>query len=326
MKKLLKALMLLACLGLLSSCGESDSASSNEPQQKNKKLLGITVMTLANPFFVELAEAAKAEAEKHGYEVIILSGDDAEKQAKQMKDFISQKVDAIIVAPKNTLAIGEPIKAANAAGIPVFTADTGCTDPGAKVVSNVMTDNFGGGKLAAEAMIKGLPNGGKVLILDFKKAQSCLLRVDGFKEVLAAHNEAHPDKKIVIVAELDGAAAEEPSKKATEDQLNATPDLKGVFAINDPSALGAVVALKKANKLQDVKIIGFDGQRIGKEAILRGEIYADPIQFPTEIGKLTVQQILAYKNGDEVKSEILIATKLYYQEDAKNDPSLKTAK
>jgi len=189
-----------------------------------------------------------------------------------------------------------------------------------------MTDNYGGGKLAAEAMIKGLPNGGKVLILDFKKAQSCLLRVDGFKEVVAAHNQAHPNKKIDIVAELDGSGSEEPSKKATEDQLNATPDLKGIFAINDPSALGAVVALKKANKLQDVKVVGFDGQRIGKEAILRGEIYADPIQFPQEIGRLTVQQMLAYKNGDEVQSEILIPTKLYFQEDAQKDPSLKAGK
>ena len=75
-----------------------------------------------------------------------------------------------------------------------------------------------------------------------------------------------------------------------------------------------------------MKVVGFDGQRIGKEAILRGEIYADPIQFPQEIGRLTVQQMLAYKNGDEVQSEILIPTKLYFQEDAQKDPSLKAGK
>ena len=324
--KLINLLIISALLALFTSCGENKTKSANSAKaevQENKKLLGITVMTLANPFFVELTDAAKEEAEKHGYEVVILSGDDADKQAKQMNDFISQNADAIIVAPKDTLAIGQPIKAANAAGIPVFTADTGCSDKDAKVVCNVMTDNFGGGKLAAKAMIQGLPNGGKILILDYKKAQSCILRVDGFGEVISAHNEANPSKKIIIVAELDGAASEEPSKKATEDQLNANPDLKGIFAINDPSALGAVVALKKADKLKDIKIIGFDGQRIGKEAILRGEIYADPIQFPKEIGRLAVQQMLAYKNGDEVKSEILIDTKLYFQADAQNDPLLK---
>jgi ribose transport system substrate-binding protein len=315
-------------LVLLNGCGKQEAASNSNTgssQAGGKKLLGITVMTLANPFFVELTNAAKEEAEKHGYEVIILSGDDADKQSKQMHDFISQKADAIIVAPKDTLAIGEPIKAANKAGIPVFTADTGCSDTSAKVVCNVTTDNFGGGKLAAKAMIQGLPNGGKVLILDYKKAQSCILRVDGFKDVIAAHNKANPDKAIEIVAELDGAASEEPSKKATEDQLNSNPDLKGIFAINDPSALGAVVALKKANKLNNIKVIGFDGQLIGKQAILKGEIYADPIQFPKEIGKLTVQQMLKYKNGDEVQKEILIDTKLYFQADAQNDPNLTKA-
>ena len=119
MNKLLNILLLVACLGFFTSCGEKGASEKSEATNNNTKQLGITVMTLANPFFVELADAAKAEAEKHGYNVVVLSGDDAEKQAKQMKDFISQNVDAIIVAPKNTLAIGEPIKAANAAGIPV---------------------------------------------------------------------------------------------------------------------------------------------------------------------------------------------------------------
>ena len=92
--------MLVACLGFFTSCGEKGASEKSEATNNNTKQLGITVMTLANPFFVELADAAKAEAEKHGYNVVVLSGDDAEKQAKQMKDFISQNVDAIIVAPQ----------------------------------------------------------------------------------------------------------------------------------------------------------------------------------------------------------------------------------
>ena len=314
---------IVSMMFLLVGCGGSNDAAKGSAS-KPKKLLGITVMTLGNPFFVELSNAAKEEAEKHGYEVVILSGDEADKQAKQVRDFITQKADAIIIAPKDTLAIASPIKEANAAGIPIFTADTGCDDKSAKVVSNVMTDNYGGGKLAGEAMIEALAGrAGKILILDFKKAQSCILRVKGFKEVIAAHNAKTPTAKIEIVAELPGEASEEPSKKATEDQLNSTPDLAGVFAINDPSALGAIVALKKAGKLDKVKVIGFDGQLIGKQAILKGEIYADPIQFPKDIGRKTVQQIIKYKNGDEVESEILIPTKLYRQADAQADPELK---
>lgn len=300
-----------------------NSCNSKAAKSGKSKIIGISVMTMSNPFFVELAEAAKEEAARHGYEVIIYGGEEADKQAKQVRDFITQKVDAIILSPKDTQAIGGPIKEANAECIPVFTADSGCSDESAKVVCNIMTDNKGGGKLAGKAMIKALGNkGGKILILDYKEAQSCILRVDGFKEVINEYNSSNPGSKIEIVAELAGAASEEPSKKATADTLNANPDLAGVFAINDPSALGAVVALKQAGKMKQVKVIGFDGQLIGKQAILKGEIYADPIQFPDEIGRKAVQQFIKYQNAEEVPAEILIDTKLYFQSDAEKDQSL----
>ena len=122
------------------------------------------------------------------------------------------------------------------------------------------------------------------------------------------------------MAELPGQAEQDASKKATEDALNAYEDLSGIFAINDPSALGAAVAVHNAKKQRTIKIIGFDGQPIGKQAIRRGDIYADPIQFPEEIGRKVVQQIAKYLNGDAVEREILIPAKLYFQSDAKNDP------
>ena len=318
----MKILSLITILfGLLfSSCNNSQQS----PQSEKRKVIGISVMTMSNPFFVELANAAKEEAAKHGYDAIIYGGEEADKQAKQVRDFITQKVDAIILAPKDNLAIGGPIKEANADCIPVFTADSGCSDPTAKVICNVMTDNKGGGKLAGKAMIQALQNkGGKILILDYKEAQSCILRVDGFKDVIDEYNEKNPSAKIEIVAELAGAASEEPSKKATADTLNAHPDLAGVFSINDPSALGAVVALKQAGKLDKVKVIGFDGQLIGKQAILKGEIFADPIQFPKELGRKAVQQFIKYQNAEEVPQQILISTKLYFKEDAEKDPDLK---
>jgi len=160
MMKLLITLTLtltsIFCLNGCSKDSETESASGEA-----KKVIGITVMDLGNPFFVELTNAAKAEAAKHGYDVIIYDGD-AEEQSKQIKDFITPKVDAMIIPPKDALAIGAPIKEANKAGIPVFTADTGCDDKDAIVVCNVMSDNYGGGKLAAQGMIEALENkGGK---------------------------------------------------------------------------------------------------------------------------------------------------------------------
>ena len=99
--------------------------------------------------------------------------------------------------------------------------------------------------------------------------------------------------------------------------MQAHGDLSGIFAINDPSALGAVAAVEKAGKADQIKIIGFDGQSDGKKAIKEGKIYADPIQFPDQIGTKTMQTILSYFEGDRVPAEILIPTALYRKADAK---------
>jgi ribose transport system substrate-binding protein len=186
------------------------------------------------------------------------------------------------------------------------------------------TDNYGGGKQAGDAMIEALAGqGGNVVILDFKQAESCLLRVKGFKEVIAVHNEKNADRQINIVAELPGDGKLEKGYKAAEDALQAHDDLAGIFAINDPSALGAYEAVKKAEKTDQVKIIGFDGQDIGKEAIRDGKIYADPIQYPDRMGVLTAQSIIKYFDGERLPPQQLIPTELYRQADGKKDASLK---
>ena len=168
-----------------------------------------------------------------------------------------------------------------------------------------------------------LETGGKVVILDFKQAESCLLRVQGFREVIAAHNSKGPRNRLEIVAELPSDGAKDQGYRAAEDALQAHADLAGIFAINDPSALGARAALEKAGKARQVKIIGFDGQPEGKKAIKNGLIYADPIQFPEKIGAMTVDTILRYFDGEKIPAEKLIPTALYRQKDGQNDPSLK---
>jgi ribose transport system substrate-binding protein len=105
--------------------------------------------------------------------------------------------------------------------------------------------------------------------------------------------------------------------KATQDAMQAHPDLVGIFAINDPAALGARAALENAGKAEQVRIIGFDGQPEGKKAIAEGKIYADPVQHPDEIGRKTADAIVRYFKGEHLPKEILIPTKLYRQMDAK---------
>jgi ribose transport system substrate-binding protein len=204
----------------------------------------------------------------------------------------------------------------------VFTADIACLDPEARVVCHVATDNYTGGKQAAQAMLQALDGKGKVAILDHPVVESVMLRTKGFEEVIAAQNQAGKSS-ISIVAKLPGGGAKDQSFKAAEDLIQAHSDLAGIFAINDPSALGAFAALEKAGKAGSVKIVGFDGQLEGKQAIKAGKIFADPIQFPDRIAIETTQAIVRHFEGKEVPKQILIPTSLYTKADAENDPALK---
>jgi ribose transport system substrate-binding protein len=317
---------LVACVtGCGSHDGGTPASPAPAPAAPSKGTIGVSVLTLTNPFFKVIADTITAEARKHGYDVNVQSGEfDVARQQNQVKDFIVRKVAAIVLCPCDSRSIGPAIEEAAAAGIPVFTADIACLAPGARVVSHIATDNYQGGKQAAEAMIEALGEaGGEVVILDFKQAESCLMRVKGFKEVIERHNEGRRTGRITIVAELPGEGRPDQGYKCAEDALQAHPDLAGIFAINDPSALGARAALEKAGKADQVKLIGFDGQPEGKRAIKKGLIYADPIQFPDKIGALTVATISRYFAGEEVPAEQLIPPALYRQADAERDPELK---
>ena len=282
-------------------------------------MIGYSAMTLTNPFFQVISESMSTEAAKHGYEIAVLSADDdSVKQSSQLDNFVVQGVlcnrSPIQSTPKR---LARRFARANEAGIPVFTNDSAHKGSQGEVVCNIMTDNFQGGRLAGEALIKAVGDrGGEVAILHKPKAESCQQRVAGFKEVIEEHNAKAADKKLEIVAELDGDGATALGEAVARDMIEAHPRLLAIFAINDPSAHGAYTALKAAGKTEQVTLIGFDGQQSGKAAIRRGEILCDPIQFPDKIGTKTIEQIMAHFAGDEVPKEILIPSRLYYKEDA----------
>ena len=290
---------------------------------EKKTVVGVSLLTMTNPFFRDLGDAMKDEAAKHRMEVLLTAGEfDAAKQRNQVADFIVRRVDAIVLAPCDSKAVGTAISEANKAGIPVFTADIAVLAPGVKVESHIATDNLGGGRLAAQGMIEALGGRGKVAIIEHPEVESAMLRTKGFEEELARQKKEQ-GMAIDIVAKLPGGGVKDKSFKAAEDLMQAHPDVNGIFASNDPSAVGAVAALEKAGKLGQVKIIGFDGMPEGKQAIKEGKIYADPIQFPDRIGRQTIQTIVKYLAGDEVPKETLIPTALYRKADALKDPVLR---
>jgi ribose transport system substrate-binding protein len=307
------ALLALASLG--AGCGQ--------PAGPAERTIGLSVLTLANPFFRIIDQTMGAEAAKHGFRVQTVSGDfSIAKQKDQVADFIVNKVRVIVLTPCNSMAIGTSIIEANQAGIPVFTADIKCLAPDAKVVSHIATDNYKGGRLAARAMIDVLRGAGKVLIVDHPEVESVLLRTKGFRDEL---DEARRQGGVTleIVRAVPGGGVQDKSFKATEDVLQAVPDLEGIFAINDPSAMGALAAVEKAGRAGAITIIGFDGETDACQAIKDGKIYADVVQHPAQIGTKVVEAIVRYLGGEDVAPEVLIPVSLYTKADAANDPRLK---
>lgn len=280
--------------------------------------VGVSLLTMANPFFKIMGDNMIDEGKGKNYNVIVQAGEmDPARQKDQVNDFIVKRVSAIVLAPVDSRSIGTSIQAANKANIPVFTADIACLDPNAKVVSHVATDNYGGGKLAGEALVKALNGKGTVAIITHPEVESVILRAKGFKEVVAK------SPGIRIVAELPGKGQRDTSFKVAQDILQSHPDLDGLFAINDPSALGAVAAIEKAGKAGKIKVIGFDGMPEAKQAVKSGKIYADIVQHPDTIGRMTMDAIHKYMAGEKVPPRSLIPATTYTKADADRDTSLK---
>ena len=317
----LAVLPAVAALAILTACKRDATPHATAA---DKPAIGVSMLTLDNPFFKVIGDTIAAEGRSHGYETILVSGDkDVAKQGNQIKDFIVRKVAAIVLSPCDSKSIVPVIQEANGAGIPVFTVDIPCNEAGVKIVTQVATDNYGGGREAAKAMIEALgETGGKVAVLHFKQAESCQLRVKGFREVINTHN-ASGAAKIDIVTELESGGAKDQGYKAAEDALQAHADLRGIFAINDPAALGARAALEKAGRAPQVVIVGFDGQPEGRQAIREGKIYADPIQFPDMMGVQIVAAIVAHSKGETLPPQMLIPTKVYRKADAEKDEVLR---
>jgi ribose transport system substrate-binding protein len=299
---------------LVASCGGGDhEAQDSETASRSASRLriGVSLLTRTHPFYQDLEDGLQEAATANDYELLVTAGEfDVAHQKDQINDFIVRKVDAIIVSPCDSRSIGTAIKAANDAGIPVFTVDIACLAEGVHVVSHIASDNVAGGALAAQAIAEAIGGAGTVAIIDHPEVESVIQRVHGFEEELAKHTG------IKIAAKLSGHGVKDQAFRTAEDILQAHPDLSAIFGINDDSALGALAAVEKAGKADRVKIVGFDAVPEAREAIKAGRIYADVIQQPHVIGQKAIEAVHAYFTGATVAPSILVPCALYTQADA----------
>jgi ribose transport system substrate-binding protein len=307
-------LALLAALCACSGNSSSTSSSSSSAAPASGKTIGVSIQNREAQFYQDMESGMKAEAAKYGYALLVVDASrDNTKQQSQVEDFISQKVAAIVLTPYDSQAIGSAIAEANKAGIPVFTADIASTSKDGTVVSHIASDNVQGGAQAAKLMCAGISGKtGSVAIIDEPEVTSVQDRVKGFKAGLAA---GCPGVK--IVADIDGGGERAKANNSMEDVLQSHKDLKGVFGINDDSALGAAKAVEAAGLKGKVIVIGYDATPEARTAIKDGSMYGDAIQYPDQIGSKTIDAINSYFAGTKPPAKIAVAVGTYTAADAK---------
>ena len=308
-----KITILLMILGLVfGSAVIGFAAGGQESEEEGGYTLGIAMSTLANPYFLLQAETGEKKALELGIDkeslFVLDAQDDVTKQVHQVEDLINRGVDAIILNPVDSDAVGSVVMDANRAKIPVVTL----TRPshGGDVLQHVDTDNMSGARMAGEMVAKAMNYKGQVIELTgIPGAPSTRDRAGGFEEIIANY----PDIK--IVAKQTANYNRQQGLEVTENLLEGYPDVDAIFAHNDEMALGVLAALKAANRT-DIMIFGFDGASEVIEAIDRGEIDGTIVQQPTVQVETAVETAIKYiTEGVEPEKEIILCPCVPYPED-----------
>ena len=288
--------VVVACGGDDSSGGGGDTGSSGGGKNYNMTLIaGVK----GDEFYITMNCGAQAEAKKLGVTLDFQGPQefDASQQTPIVNAVAAKKPDAMLVAPTDTKAMFAPIKQVADAGSKVVLVDT-TLDQADFAVSQIASDNEGGGREAAKALADQIGGSGKVFVVNVKPGISTTdLRAKGFEEeakklgldyVGVDYSQDQPDKAAAIV----------------KAQLAKNPDLKGIFATNLFSAEGSASGLKEAGKQGAVKIVSFDAGPKQVQDLKDGILQALVAQKPGDIGAQGVQQAIAALKGDATKKKI----------------------
>ncbi|BCG78041.1 ABC transporter substrate-binding protein [Mesorhizobium sp. 113-3-3] len=224
-------------------CGAAFAAVAIAPASaKDLNKVGISVGLLGNPFFVATIKGIEDAAKKINpkVEVTSVSADyDLNKQVSQVDSFIAAGVDVIMLNAVDAKAIAPAVKKAQAAGIIVAAFDVSA--PGADVT--VMTNNVKAGEEACQYLVDHTGGKGDYVILNGPASSSILERVKGCKNVLSQH----PDIKI-LSDDQNAEGSRDGGLKVFQSLLTRFDKIDAVFAINDPTAIGAQLAAKQLNR------------------------------------------------------------------------------
>lgn len=293
-------------IGTLAACGsDGDSGDSNGDSTaagggaEGTPEIAFIQGVIGDNFYISMECGVRAAAEDLGANVTVQGPQrwDPALQQPILSSVSANQPDAILIAPNDVTALQRPLEEA-AENSEIVLVDTTIEDPSI-AVSEIASDNIGGGAAAFEAIQELVPDGGKVLVIDNQPGISTSDdRVKGFEDAVGADSSFE-----YIGVEY---AQNQPARAANivTSTLQAHPDLKAIFATNIFSAEGAATGIAQAGVTGEVQVIGFDAGPAQVEALQDGTVQAIIAQQPYDIGYQGVEQALKGLNGEATEAKI----------------------
>lgn len=303
MKRVAVALMATALVGatVLTGCGQQ---GTKDAKSDDKIVIGLSMNTQTNPFFVDVKDGVQKAADEHGIELHITDAqDDPAIQMKDIENLITKNPDAIIIDTCDSDAIVASVEACNEAGIPVFTMDR--ESNGGDVVAHIGYDAVKSGKIAGQFLVDTLEGKGNIVeIQGIMGTNVAKNRSEGFNSVIKENS----DMKIVAtqVANFDRATA----MSVMENILQANNKIDGLYCANDEMLLGALEAIEAAGRLDEITMIGCDAIDETLEVIKNGKVEATIAEPPFFLGKAILNTAFDYLQGKDVEETVILDNEL----------------
>jgi ribose transport system substrate-binding protein len=314
MKKFLFGILLL---GLATSCSKQPGAAASgggaasTPGAGAGQSYQIAVIPkgTTHEFWKSIhAGAIKAQRElaEQGVKVNViwkgpLKEDDREQQVQVVENFIAQRVSGIVLAPLDRKALAQPVETAVRGKIPVVVIDSGLDSKAHS--SFVATDNREGGRIAARELGKMLGGKGNAILLRYAVGSaSTEEREEGFLEVM---KKDFPNVKLLSTDQHAGATRDT-AKRTAENLLNRFGrEVNGIFACNESSAAGMLLALREAGLAGGkVKFVAFDSGETLNAGLKAGDVQGMVVQNPLRMGYLGVKTMVEVLQGKRVAPQI----------------------
>lgn len=285
----------------LLSCNGSSTSLTTDSTQK-KAVLALIQGVQNDDFYITMQKGAQAKADELGVTLLVTAPTsfDANLQIPLVNAMIARKVDVLIIAACDKVALINPLKRAYDAGIKVISVDTFIGDgdythgPVTFPLSYIGSDNFEGGKLAGIALIKALGGKGKIYIQNVSRGISSVMqREQGCESAIQATHGA----VTLVGLEYDNDSSTI-AMQQTAAILQRENDLAGVFGTNLFSAVGAAQAIKNANKQGIIKVASFDAPEQAIVDLRNGVIDLVIAQKPADIGSIAVDYAVKALNGE----------------------------